>query len=101
MTTFSRVQGDVLDTVVAQLAGVADFTGATVEAHVWRPDVAPADLVASVTTDGICTVQLGSWLTTAAAGTWYIEYQVTFGDSSQLTWPAKAPDVITVRAQGA
>lgn len=107
---FRRVQGDVNDTLVVQLTGVASFTGATVVAHVWKDSGAATNLAAAVvngTTStgspcGVCTVNLGSWLATATPSlNWQLEYQVTFGDGSVLTWPDGAPDTIEIRAQGA
>jgi hypothetical protein len=110
VTIFKRVQGDINDTAVTYLYGVATFSG-TAEAHVWQPNVTAITLAAVVVNGvdpygvacGVCTVSLGSssgWLKTATPGNWHLEYQVTFADSSVLTWPADAPDQISVRPQG-
>jgi hypothetical protein len=111
VTEYRRVNGDSRDTAVAFLYGVATFAGATAVGHVWSPTVATANLTATVVdgTDregnpcGVVTVNLGTgggWLSTAAAGTWFLEYQVTFPDAAVLTWPARNPDTVVVRAQG-
>lgn len=106
---FRRVQGDVNDTLITQLTGVATFAGATVVAHVWQGSGTATNLTASVvngTTSsgavcGVCTVNLSPWLATATPSLgWQLEYQVTFGDGSVLTWPDGAPDTLEVRAQG-
>ena len=110
MTTWNRVNGDVNDTIVAQLAGVANLTGVTaVEAHVWPvTGGAAVTLTAAVTdaTNRYVTVQLGAgggWLPSAAAGPWNIEYQTTWSGGAIITWPEKGspPDQIIVRQQGA
>lgn len=107
MSTFNRVAGDV-DTIVAYLYGVSTFTGATVEAHVWNQTTAKVPLTAAVVngTDpqgracGVCTVQLGTWLSGAlTGGTWFLEYDVTFVDTTRITWPGEHPDQIIVRSQ--
>jgi hypothetical protein len=105
MTTWNRVQGDVGDTIVVTLNGVADLAAVTaVEAHVWR-GATVATLTAAVTdADELeVTVELGDdegWLATAAAGAWRFETQATFADGSILTWPSSGTDHIKVRAQG-
>lgn len=110
MTTFNRVQGDTGDTITPWLYGVATFAGATVVAHVWQTGVTATNLTAAVVdgTDdngnpcGVCTVHLASWITTATPGDWFIEEQVTFTDTTIITWPGgDSPDVLHIRAQGA
>jgi hypothetical protein len=101
VTTFKRVQGDTNDKLLAMLRGVETFTGASVAAHIWRKGTNVVTLPATVTAEGVCTVALGSWITTAATGTWLVEYQVTFGDGTVATWPDEKPDVLIVRPQGA
>lgn len=104
MTAFRKVQGDVNDSIIVVLDGVADLASATsVEAHVWRDDTAPTTLAASVVDPAARTVkiQLGGvsgWLATAEPEIWFIEEQVTFSDGTVLTWPAGQPDVLVVRA---
>jgi hypothetical protein len=110
LTTFNRVAGDK-DTVVAYLYGLAAplATPTGSEAHVWTTGVPKTTLTAS-TVPGVdpnnkpclvCTVQLGTWLSAMTqAGTWFIEYQVTFSPTLEPTWPAERPDQIIVRAQG-
>lgn len=106
MTAWRKVRGDVNDTITVVLSGVENLGTATaVEAHVWRRDVLPVTLPA-VITDAITrtvVVQLGGaagWLAGAAADTWFVEVQVSFADSSVLTWPAGTPDTIAVRVGG-
>ena len=110
-TTWYRTQGDVADTIVAQLmsgATAQDLTGVTaVEAHVWpQRGGTTVTLTAAVTdaTNGKVTVQLSgssSWLNTAVAGPYWIEYQTTWSGGAVLTWPEGPRDQIIVEAQGA
>lgn len=104
--TWSRVQGDVNDTLTAKLDGVANLSGVTaIQAHVWRTGVSPVTLTASVlnATDRTVTINLGAsggWLATATPAVWYLELQVTSGTTVQ-TWPADNPAILRIRAQGA
>ena len=108
MARFQRVQGDINDTLVIQLDGVADFQLATATANVWLPGFEPAPLTCTLangvdgsTPVGLCTVHLGGpgeWLTTAEPGDYLIEVEVTFDDGSVLTWPEGPPDHLRVRA---
>jgi hypothetical protein len=106
MSKFNRVQGDSGDTLVVELDGVADFTAATATANVWQSPAAPTPLTATVINGtslatgqpcGVCTVALGTWLTTAL-GTYLLEYTITFSNGSVLTWPAAGYDELVVRA---
>lgn len=106
MTRWNRVQGDVGDTIVVTLDGVANLDGVdTVEGHVWRQNVAAVTLDAAVTDSATrrVTVELGDadgWLSDAAPGEWLFETVATYLDGSVLTWPQGTPDRIAVRAQG-
>ena len=106
MTTprWYRVVGDTNDTLVARLDGVADLVGVTaIEAHVWRPGVAPTTLTAVVTdtTARTVTVSLSPWIVTAAATNWNLEIQATFPGGVVRSWPAERPGELILRAQGA
>lgn len=106
MTVFRRVQGDIGDTIDPVIDGVQDLDDVTsVEAHVWRRGVDPEVLDAAVldAADRTLLVQLGDatgWLSDAAPGVWSVEYQLDFGASPSLTWPAGIKDFIVVSAQG-
>ncbi len=100
---WQRVVGDTNDTFVARLDGIPDLTGVTaVEAHVWRPNVAPVTLEAAVTDAAArtVTVQLSPWLATATATTWLLEIQASFGTTVR-TWPEGNPAALQIRGQGA
>lgn len=105
MTTWNRVQGDVDDSIVVTLNGIADLSAVdTLEAHVWRGDTRET-LDAEIADSAARTVlvHLGDetgWLATAEPGYWRFEVQATFGIGTVLTWPADEPDRIYVRAQG-
>lgn len=113
MTTtdaWDRVQGDTNDTLTCQLDGVDTLPiGATLEAHVWRntPPASSSTLVATVldSTARTVSVRLGSWLTTASPGTWYVEVQVTAawsdGQTGPRTFPSAGGRPLRIRAQGA
>jgi hypothetical protein len=111
VTTWKRVQGDVNDTAVVDLHGIDAITGCTVVGHIWQDGVASENLTGSVTTavatatvPCAVTIVLGGasgWLSDAAPGVWSFEQQLTFPDTSVLTWPAGGVDNIVVRAQGA
>jgi hypothetical protein len=103
MTSWNRVQGDIGDTVVVTLGGVADLTAVdTIVAHIKRGDtIEELDATVTSAVNRTVTVELGAadgWLATAAPGRWRIEYQATFLDGSVLTWPDDQPDTIIVRA---
>lgn len=99
------VSGDVGDTRTISLAGIDDLSSVTsLKAHVWRWDAAVVELTATVADAGAGTITVnlggvGGWLSTAAAGSWFIEYELTFG-TTVLTWPSERPDVLPVRAEG-
>lgn len=102
MKTWYRVQGDVQDTLVARLDGVADLVSVTGgEAHVSLCGEFDATLVLTVTDPFARTVmvQLSPWLNTAVPGAWDLEFEIIFGTMT-LTWPAKGFDRILVRTQG-
>lgn len=105
MTTWNKVAGDIGDTITVTLGGIASLDAVvSVEAHIWKPGTPPEVLAAAVTDNDTCTiqVQLGDatgWLVDAAQGRWNIEYELTFGDGSELTWPQMRPDEIVVRSQ--
>jgi hypothetical protein len=102
-----RVQGDANDTLTATFNGVQDLLGiSAIEAHVWRNDVASTTLTATVTDAAARTVSvdLGSWITTAAPAVYFVEIQATWTGSPAkvVTSPAKrGTATIVVRAQGA
>lgn len=106
MTVFRRVQGDIGDTIDPVIDGVQDLEDVTaVEAHVWRRGVEPVILDAAVFDPVARTilVQLGDaagWLSDAAPGVWSVEYELAFGASPSLTWPAGIKDFIVVTAEG-
>lgn len=100
--SWDRVQGDINDTLVAQLDGVVDLAGVSaIVGHVWRPGTAATNLAASVlnAVDRTVTVELSPWLATATVGAWFFEIQATSG-SLTVTWPEASPAIIRVRAQG-
>lgn len=107
-------QGDLGEHKVIELNGIrldgitaATFAGATVVTTVWQGAVS-ATLTAAVVDGtnvlgqpvGVCTVSFGSWLVTAALGTWRMKHRVTFADASKLTWPEDGPDTVLVTAVG-
>lgn len=105
MTTWSKVAGDIGDSITVDLGGIANLDTVTaVEAHVWKNGTDPVVLDADVLDAAACRieVELGDetgWLADAAQGRWSIEYELTFGDGSELTWPQMKPDEIVVRSQ--
>lgn len=102
MTTWKRRSGDVGDTIIVQLGGVADLvTAVSAEAHVKFGDLPTVTLTALVTdtANRLVTVQcggLGGWLPTAQRGCWRMEIEVTFGSGAVLTWPAHGFDTVDV-----
>jgi len=121
MTTWNRKRGDVKDTIVVALQGVADITGATVVGHVKLGAVKKAltgtvlNAIATgphVQSDGTIiydqpcsvTLQLGvtaavDWLPIATIGTWRLTEQLTFPDGTVKTWPSEGYDAIIVEDQ--
>ena len=107
MTTLkTAVVGDIDDYRIVTLDGVTNLDSVTaVEAHVWSTSVDSVTLSASVVdaTARTIRVELGDaagWLATVAtSGSWFIEYQVTFG-TTVLTWPGGAPDRLPVQSEG-
>lgn len=106
MTTWGKVAGDVGDSITVTLGGIADLNAVSaVEAHVWKAGTAPTVLEAEVADATACEIlvhlgEAGEWLPTASHGRWSVEYELTFLDGSELTWPQMRPDEIVVRSQG-
>ena len=96
------VAGDVGDTRLCRLDGVADLVSATaVEAHVWNDSAQVVTLAASVTDTAARTVTVelggsGGWLEAASPGIYNFEIEVTFGNNV-LTWPNANPATLRVR----
>ena len=100
MTTWNRVQGDTDDTIDVTVLGISDATGASAwEAHVWATGGSSTTLTATATSATVVRVSLGSWITSATAGSYNLELQATIS-SKPRTWPEGTPDQIIVRAQG-
>lgn len=105
--TWNRVQGDIGDTIVITLDGVADLDGVTqVRGHVWRPNGTDKEILSADVTDPTTrtvTVQLGDatgWLSDAAPTVWLFELETVWASGETLTWPEAAPAQINVRPQG-
>lgn len=104
MTTWNKVAGDVGDTITVTLGGIANLdTVSAVEAHVWKQGSTPATLTATVLDATACTIEVAlgddeGWLAETTSGRWNIEYELTFGDGSKLTWPQLSPDLVVVRS---
>lgn len=102
MAEWHRVRGDVKDTIVAQLGGIADLSTATDVIGIITQDgetFSQLDGSVSDAASSQVTISLAAWLPTAAEGDWWIEYEVTFGDGSSKTWPERGQDRIHVRAR--
>jgi hypothetical protein len=105
MTTWNRTAGDVKDTIVVTLGGVASLTGvSSVVAKVSRAGGTSTSLTATVTDEATSqvTIQLGDtggWLPLAAPNVYDLEVQVTYISGAVLTWPAGRKDRIVVWAQ--
>ncbi len=100
---WTRVVGDTNDTLTAQLDGIVDLSGSpTIRSLVW-PLAGGAATVLTVTVlsvvDRTVTISLGAWITTAAAGTYNVEIEVTSGGVIR-TWPAQRPATLVLRSQG-
>lgn len=113
-STAYAVEGDLKDTRILQVGGVADLTAVTaVEVHVWRDPTAKTTLTAAVADEAAGTISfslgaVGGWLDTDAIPvgssgdvTWWVEAQCTYADGSVLTFPVGAPARLVVRRQGA
>ncbi len=100
---WTRVVGDTNDILTAQLDGIIDLSGSpTVRALVWPLAGGTATaLTATVlsATDRTVVVALAAWITTAAAGTYNVEIEVTSGDVIR-TWPTTRPATLVLRSQG-
>lgn len=106
MSILEAVAGDIGDSRDILLRGVSSLAPvSSVEAHVWRRDVTPVTLTATLDVATlIATVQfggVGGWLAGALPGKWNFEIQINFTGGNKLTWPEGDPDEIHVRAQGA
>lgn len=105
MSTWHRVQGDVGDTIVMRLDGVATLDGvSSVVAHVKRTGSPSATLSAAVTdaAERLVIVQLGGvggWLADADVGTWQLETEVTYLNGAVLTWSQRVRDRVIVHPQ--
>lgn len=102
MAEWHRVQGDVKDTIVVHLGGIANLnTASSVVAIASKPGEVDVSLDGSVSNaaNAEVTISLAVWLEDAALGDWSIVYVVTFGDGSTKTWPELHPDRIHVRAR--
>jgi len=101
-TIQTAVTGDVGDTRLIRLDGIADLVSASaVEAHVWNDSTAVVTLDATVTDTAARTVTVelgiaGGWLPAAAPGIYNFEVQVAFG-ANVLTWPNSQPATLRVR----
>lgn len=101
-TIQSAVTGDVGDSRLLRLDGIADLVSATsVEAHVWNDSntVVTLDSTIADAAARTVTVQLGAsdgWLASAPPGIYNFEVEVTFGNDV-LTWPNSNPATIRVR----
>lgn len=94
LPTWRRVQGDVDDTIVSDLDGVADLTGVTsVTARVWRT-VAPVSSTALTgaivdSPTAVVSINLSTWLLTAAPGWWNVMIKATWASSATRSWPGR------------
>jgi hypothetical protein len=95
MTTWKRVQGDTDDTIDVGVNGIDDATAASWAAVVWATGAASTDLSATATNTTTVRVNLGSWLTTATAGTYNLRVRATIAGDPR-TWPEGTPDQIVV-----
>lgn len=100
---WTRVRGDVNDTITAQIGGVDDLNAVTnVTARVWRKGVTPIALTGTVldAAERTITVNLSTWLssTSLVTGQWWIDFKLHFG-ADQRTWPSGAPAQIVVRSE--
>lgn len=101
MTTWRRVQGDTNDTIDVEVLGIDDATATSGwAASVWATGGSATSLTASATSTSVVRVNLGSWITTAAAGTYNLEVVATIAGNTK-TWPEGTPDQIIVREDAA
>ena len=101
MTTWRRVQGDTSDTIDVEVLGIDDATAASGwAASVWATGAAATALTATATSASVVRVSLGSWITSAAQGTYNLELVATIGGNPK-TWPEGTPDQIIVREDAA
>lgn len=106
MTVWARKQGDVGDSILVNLCGIADITGATplglVRLNGVLVQLAGGSVYRAVATESLkCAVEvplgeIGGWLPQAAVGEWQYETQLTFADGSIVTWPGRGYDTIIV-----
>jgi hypothetical protein len=105
-TVWKRVQGDVDDTAVAILGGVADLAGviaarARVTLTTADEPATPVALAASVTDPDACevTVRLSPWLADAELGSWELEIETDWQSGQTLTFPEGRKPMIFVVPQ--
>ena len=93
------VTGDMYLTRTVTLEADGDLdSGADVVAHIWKGDIAPAELECTVTGPDEIEVDFGTWLANdATAGVWLIEYEISFADGEIRTLPGVWPDEIVIR----
>jgi len=101
MSTWSRVAGDIGDTLTVRLDGVADLTGVESVVATVTNDADPADtdtLDAALTSasERTVTVALGAWLTAATPGTYWLRYRTSWAGGVVLSWPEGHADSILV-----
>lgn len=107
MTIWNRKRGDVNDSIIVELCGIANITGAT-PLGLARLNGVTVQLAGGVVVQAVavgddvkCSVRVplggaAGWLSAAAIGEWKYETQVTFMDGSIVTWPGQGYDVINV-----
>jgi len=100
------VAGDTGDYRILKCSGVDSLTNATsISADVWldgEPKTTLAGVVESATkkTVRIELGGVGGWLATAEPGEYNLEVNIAFGAGTGLTWPARQPAILGVRAPG-
>lgn len=102
MTTFTRTQGAVGDSIEFELDGIDNLDHAdTVSASIWSLDASPVTLTGEVVDSATRRVRinLGTWLqSTAVPGTYSYRTNVLFDDASDLPWPEAGADRLIVFA---
>jgi hypothetical protein len=107
MTTWERKQGDLEDTLLVGLCGIADITGATVLGLARLGSGAVVQLAGGTIFNAVATSTLpcavivplgstGGWLETATPGEWMYETELTWPTGTKLTWPGRGYDTIVV-----
>lgn len=107
MNVYEAVQNDSARTFRTQLleddATPTDDLAGTIVAHVLPSRTGTAfNVTCTITDANTWTV---TWAPTAlqlaTAGLYWVEFEVTFVDTSRLTFPSSTPDVLLIRAQNA